>query len=344
MATFYLDSGSISNLVVTNANLTGSLLGTASFAVSASWAPGGAGGRLVVAAGGSTETVSTLVFSNAGGISFGINGGTITAFEGAYRSYYENLPIVPATTLVTLGSNSMFMMPFILPYDVSVSYIRMPITNQFTSNTIATTNNTTVNFRQTQTFWFNIYSAGNGLSSKSLQLYTQASATMVYGITAQQGPSTNNQSVSQALTFFGEGFTTNTYTTSYATATTNLAINTNFLTNFSGFRWMDMPYNQSLASGLWWAGIQRSSATATTGGGGNLSNLTNNMSFIGASQAGINVNILGATNAGTNALQPGLGVASVSANGATSNSIALTNVNTYNVSQPKIPFQFLRYE
>ncbi len=58
--------------------VTASLHGTASFAVSASWAPGG-GNNLAVAANGSTNTVSQLVFSNSNGITFGLNGSTITA-------------------------------------------------------------------------------------------------------------------------------------------------------------------------------------------------------------------------------------------------------------------------
>lgn len=326
-----------------NVQVSGSLIVTGSIFLNGSSVGAGGGGGLVVAAGGSTNTVSQLVFSNGGGISFGLNGSTITATEGAFRSYYENIPLVASTTTLTLGSNSMFMMPFMLPYDVSVSYIRMPISNQFTAQTIATTNNTTANLRQTQTFWFNIYSAGNGVSSKSLQLYTQASATMVYAITAQQGAATANQSVSQALTYFAEGLTTNTFSTSYATGATNLSINTNNLTAFTGNRWMDIPFNNSLASGMWWAGIQRSTATATTGGAAGLSTMTNNMSFHAATQANQNYNLIGAAAANTNALAPGLGLATVSANGATSNSIGLTNINTQ-ASQLKIPFQFLRFE
>ena len=79
MSIFYLDSGSISDLVVTNANLTGSLLGTASFANSASWAAWADQSEIGVAVGGSTNNnVSQLVFSNANNVSFGLNGSTAT--------------------------------------------------------------------------------------------------------------------------------------------------------------------------------------------------------------------------------------------------------------------------
>jgi hypothetical protein len=325
-----------------NVQVSGSLIVTGSISLNGSAIGAGGGGSLVVAAGGSTNTVSQLVFSNGGGISFGLNGSTITATEGAFRSYYENIPVIQGTTAISMGGSSMYMQPFLMPYDISVSYIRMPITHLITSNTIGTTNNTTVNFRATQTFIFNIYSAGNGLSSRSLQQLTQASSTMVYAITGQQGANTNQQSVSHAFTYPGERGASATFSTSYSPGAASLNFSTTHLTAFTGFRWIDIPFNSSLASGQWWMGIQRISSTAGTGPAG-LSNLTNQISSVMISQISANPNLLGLSAAGTNPWQVGLGIWTTNSTGATTNSLALSQISTL-ANQPRLPFQFIRQE
>lgn len=370
MAIFYLDSGSIDNLTVSSLSATAASANSAAINVSAGGASSnvsqlvfsnsnnvsfglngatitataaGGAANLVVAAGGSTNTVSQLVFSNAGGISFGLNGSTITATEGAYRSYYENLPVIQGTTAVSMGGSSMYMQPFLMPYDISVSYIRMPITQLITSNTLATTNNTTVNFRATQTFIFNIYSAGNGASSRSLQQLTQATSTMVYAITGQQGNNTNQQSVSHAFTYPGEGGASATFSTSYSPAAASLNFSTTHLTAFTGFRWIDIPFNTSLGSGQWWMGVQRISSTAQTGAA-NLSLLTNQISSVMISQISANPNLMGAnTTAGTNPWQVGLGVWTTNSTGATTNSVALSQISTL-ANQPRLPIYMIRQE
>jgi hypothetical protein len=332
-------SSNVSQLVFSNSNNVSFGLNGATITATA----GGAAANIVVAAGGSTNTVSQLVFSNAGGISFGLNGSTITATEGAYRSYYENIPVIQGTTNVSMGGSSMYMQPFLMPYNLSVSYIRMPITHQITSNTLASTNNTTINFRATQTFIFNIYSVGNGASSRSLQHFAQASSTMVYAITGQQGANTNQQSVSHAFTYPGEAGASATFSTSYSPASAALNFSTTHLTAFTGFRWIDIPFNSSLASGQWWMGVQRISSTAQTGAA-NLSLLTNQISSIMVSQISANPNIMGAdTTVGTSPWQQGLGVWTTNSTGATTVSLALSQISTL-ANQPRLPLQFIRQE
>lgn len=73
-----------SNFVQANAAFNGTnISGTiASGGISLSVAPGGGGadGYNIIAAGGSTaNTTGTIVFSNSNGVSFGLNGGTVTA-------------------------------------------------------------------------------------------------------------------------------------------------------------------------------------------------------------------------------------------------------------------------
>ena len=87
MATFYINSGSISDLVVSNQlAATGSLFGTASYGNIASSANVG---NLVVAANGSTNTISQLVFSNSNNVNFGLNGSTVTATVSAVGVTYK---------------------------------------------------------------------------------------------------------------------------------------------------------------------------------------------------------------------------------------------------------------
>ena len=347
MATFYTDSGSFAKL-----DISGS--GQDIFTVS-----GSSGGLLEVSdltAGANVFQISsasidlfTIDQSKNAHISGSlrvtgslvVNGSTISA--GAIRSYFDNGVSIINTTAVTVGGASVYMIPFMMPYNISVSYIRMPISNALASTAIATTANTTLNLRQTNTFWFNIYSAGNGASSLSLQYLTQASATMVYAVTAQQGAASSNQSVSQAITYFAEGFSTNTFSTSYQTTGASLSINTNNVSNFTGLRWLDIPFNASLASGQWWGGVQRSTSFATTGGGGNFSTLTMQQSLIMASQTSLNFNPIGATVASTNPYFIGNGFAQVSANGLTTNSIGINSISAI-ANQPRLPFQFLRFE
>jgi hypothetical protein len=141
MPIFYTDSGSISDLVVSNKlEATGSLFGTASYGISAVSADQG---DFVVAAGGSTNTVSQLVFSNANNVSFGLNGSTITATAtggggGAAFTYpYFNPYDAYVQVTGVLGSNSLYFQPFQCP-NVQFDRIAIPVYLSYTTNFSAT--------------------------------------------------------------------------------------------------------------------------------------------------------------------------------------------------------------
>ena len=113
MAIFYTDSGSISELVVSN-NLqaTGSLFGSASYVNSAKIAEDV---NLNVSAGTLSTAISQLIFSNNSNFSFGLNGSTVTATyipqENETFSYY-NPKDAYVQTLGTWGNGTLFMQPF----------------------------------------------------------------------------------------------------------------------------------------------------------------------------------------------------------------------------------------
>jgi hypothetical protein len=343
MAIFYLDSGSISDLVVSNAQLTGSLLGTASFATSASYAPDNG---ITVAAGGSTNTVSQLVFSNANNVSFGLAGSTITATAAAgggdIQSYFEHIPAIQGTSTSAFGTNANLVQPFVLPYNVSVSYIRLPINFSFASSTFASTANTSIVYNQSMTYFANIYSAGSGASSKSIRQLAQASVSLLYQASATEGANSNQQTNNFVFSYFTEGITTATAaTTITAPASSVFNFTTNVLSVVSGIRMIDIPFATSLAAGEYWIAFQRSSAFTSTGLAA-VSNVSLNNQFGYVSQANINGFGFATNNSTGFQMQPGVGTWSATNQGGTTNSIAFSGISSVS-GNPRTPFQFIRF-
>jgi len=191
MAIFYTDSGSISDLVVSNKlDATGSLYGTASWGISAVSADQG---DFVVAAGGSTNTVSQLVFSNSNNVSFGLNGSTITATAtggggGAAFTYpYFNPYDAYVQVTGVLGSNSLYFQPFQCP-NVQFDRIAIPIYLSYTTN-----------FSATLSFYWGLYTR-NG---STLSLLTDASTAAG----SQLSFSTANSSLYHGIRLFTAGIT-----------------------------------------------------------------------------------------------------------------------------------------
>lgn len=303
------------------------------------------------AAGGVTSTgVSTLAFSNANGVSFGINGSTITASAAGgggaavTQSYYENIPLLANATGTTLLGTAIsnYMQPFNLPYNVSVSYIRMPVQMSFSSLTANTANSSlTYAYSQSQTMFVNIYTMGTGVSSDSLGLLTQASASMAYAFSLSYNAS-NAQTVRHSFSYpITGGSATASGSTSSATA--QMYMGTGDLSNFSGAKHFDIPFAASLGEGDYWMAIQRSTASsASTQVSSAVSNATFQITNVGVSQVNSNYNLMGTT-ASTNGLQLGLGIFSAvgMGTGATTASVALSQISTA-ASQNRFPFQFIR--
>ena len=252
------------------------------------------------------------------------------------------MPLLPgtATTLFTGVSN--YMQPFILPYDVSVSYIRMPVIMTFGS-TSAATGNSTLSYAgsQSQTMFFNIYSMGTGASSESLGLYTQATASMAVAFSVSYAGS-NAQTIRHSFSYPIIGGST-TASASLASITNAIYIGTGGITNFTGSKQFDIPFAASISAGEYWVGLQRSAASsASTQVSATVSAATFQITNIGISQLNANYNLMGTT-ASTNGLQLGLGVFSSAGmgTGATTASIALSQISTA-ASQMRLPFQFIR--
>jgi len=338
---FNVDSGSATaNVRISaSAGITGSLFGTASWAnnvISASYA---------LSASVATTASYALSASVATTASYALSASVATTASyiiPVYQSYYENNVLVGSSHNSGVGGSSMQLQPFVLPYNISVSYVRIPVSQQITSNTIGSSANATLTLNISQTLYANFYSLGTGANSRSLQYVGQASATSLYQILLSQGATSSNISVYHNFTYLVEGGTA-AFATSYATTQTNIPVSTTHLTAFTGFRFLDIPFVSSLSAGAYWIGLQRSSATATTGGGNNFSGITIGHSHLIATQTNINsMNIMGGnTTVFSVPLAQGLGLWSTNSNGATASSIALSQISTQ-ASHPKFPFQLIR--
>ena len=307
---------------------SGNTLGTSGFADQ---------NLFLFATGGITLSQSLDAASHSASLTIsGINNTT-----GSYYQYPDGAQYVGTTTL-TLGNSSMYVQPFIINEPVSGSYIRHLVSlPAFGSSTQATTGNATITNDWYATFYANIFTQGVGASSKSIQLATAVTAGMtnrwMYTINA------GSESVVWQITYPQAGANTANSGVSYSQTSANINWSTTgALTNFTGIRWLDLPFASSLGAGNYWIQFQRSTSSATTGGNmANSTGLTTNMTYFLITQASIAAGQFGGAIGSTDALQLGLGVYSTNSSGGTTNSMSLGGISTV-ANQPIIPFQIIR--
>ena len=70
-----------------------------------------------ISAGMTSNNLTAVTFANSNGISFGLNGSVVTAQNGGISSWSNG---VPATAL-TGGQNTLFFMPIVVPYNITVT-------------------------------------------------------------------------------------------------------------------------------------------------------------------------------------------------------------------------------
>ena len=246
-------------------------------------------------------------------------------------------------TVFSLGQSSNFVQPFVLPYDISASYIRLLVTNNIASTTFATAGTTSVGLNNAITWWANIYSAGVGANSLSLQYVTGGSVGLTYSVqvTIPNSTTGTNQTVSQYLTYMAQGANTQNISTSYAVNSATANVSTTWMTMINANRFLDIPFAATLPAGNYWIALQKSSNT-TTAGAVNIGGATFNNTYYNVSQVNISFALPGnASNQATDNLQVGLGYWSTNTNGRTTNSIGIQSISSI-ANQPKIPFQIIR--
>lgn len=245
------------------------------------------------------------------------------------------------TSSLTMGNSSFYMQPFQVQNVISASYIRHLVSVPAFGQTSQATSASTVTADWYATFYANIFSNGVGASSKSLQLYSAATAGMTHRWLFTLNATGN--SYAWQITFPFEGANTNNTGTSYSQTSASASwATTGQQTRFTGIRWLDIPFAQSIPPGQYWMQFQRSTSSATTGG--NFSNstaLTTNMTVYNVTQASLNAAPFNSAAAATNGLQLGLGVYTTNSSGGTTNSVPLNGISTI-ANQPVIPFQIIR--
>lgn len=139
---------------------------------------GGGMSALVVAAAGSTNSVSQVTFSNSNNVSFGLNGSVITAtasISGVFAPntlsyFFQPSDIFPNNpSAITTVRSGFYVDPFMMPNYASFDYLRFPVSQSFAGTTYATSNAaTTYSCSRVSSLWFGIYTLGTGVSSSSL--------------------------------------------------------------------------------------------------------------------------------------------------------------------------------
>jgi hypothetical protein len=287
----------------------------------------------------STASGTNVVFAASGNLTL-IGSSDTVVFSAAPRdiiSFYQNLPIINNTGTISYGGGSSnIVFPFFLQQDGSFSHIRLPVSMSLASTSHATGAAGYGNSAaQSNTLWFNIYTQGTGANSRSLQWLTSASTTWAFQVSFSGTASTH--SVSYNITFPAErGVSTSTQlTTTQASSAVNEGSAAAMSSNFTAYRYFDMPFATSLSAGKYFAAIQRSS---TTGGG---SNIGLNVSGLMVTQHNSSIAFPGFASNSSNQLIPYLGSWSTNSLGATTSSIARANVST-SASHPIPVFQLHR--
>jgi hypothetical protein len=246
----------------------------------------------------SAPATSSIVGIN--GISISTAGSTISILP-QWVSSYENLPgLINAQTMTWNGVSISHAVGFIVPENISASFLRLPMLMSQNATTIATLASASASASAglTQTFNAVVYSIGTGASSRSLM--SVASGSGSFQFTAQISVTASTQaSYSAGFSGQAEGAGTNR-TTQYSVSNTNYSFTTQQIaTEFSGNRFLDIPFANSLTAGDYWLVVGMSSNTASAGAAG-LAGITNYTmrysNHYGVSQTNLTFGIMGSTN------------------------------------------------
>jgi hypothetical protein len=383
-------------------------------------APNAAAGNVTFSAGTSSAGLASLVFSDSNGVSFGLNGSTITAtvaaggfsagvstggntagstgvtgtrlvFAGTgvvslsqstntagatlsigvpatsslsaeglvtiqtdvstirvgaslpVISSYEN--VVPFASNITQSLNPQSLsiaVAFNLPQPISASFIRIPVALTTGSTTLSTAAASASMSAEVYSTWNAVvYSLGSGASSKSLQSVASGSGGWTVQNSQSVAANGTQGSYTQAMTYQVEGNTSQA-STQYSISNTNYSwVSTNWQSQFTGSRFIDIPFANSLSQGAYWLVFGLSTSTASNSA--RISAAANcrvgYASHYGASQANLNFGVMGQTNLTSGGL---LGAGSFStAGGGTTAGIPISAISS-SASNLRPYFQMLR--
>lgn len=251
---------------------------------------------------------------------------------GAARSYWGALDgdVWTGTATQTLGNSTSYIQPACLPYDVSASYFRFPVSMGTSGMATIATSNTTFTASLVSTVRVDIYSRDVGASSLSLTRYGSASAgvTEQWSVSFSGGASGSQYTISWRGSYPQTGGTT-LFSTFLATSLTNFNMSgssSRWWTQMTGSRFIDIPFASSLAAGDYWLMWGVSSTVGTQ----HTNVITQNrLSFSRYMQTQMNSN-WGHLGVATNAsiqLQPGVG-SFTTVGGATTGALGFSNISS----------------
>lgn len=220
-------------------------------------------------AGTTSNNLTQVVFSNSNGVSFGLNGSTITASAaggggGATLSQFSNGPaLAPFNLNGFLGNGSSIIFPYMVPEAVSFDIARALVTISTNSTTRATSADTTISMRRDTTWNHVIYTMGSGASSQSLQSVSSVSILSAMAFSLSANSNGSQYTVSQSITYPSGSGSTSSYSTSYASSQTNYALHTTNLTAFTACRVFDVPLAGLLPAANYWMMTGWSTAQTT---------------------------------------------------------------------------------
>jgi hypothetical protein len=208
---------------------------------------------------------SAVSLVNSNGVSFGMsNSSNITANVG-FLSYWANQIQLDNTATTTVANSTSYIAPFFLPLPLSASYLRMPVIMSAQTTTIGTTINTTITMSYLQTIYAMIYSQGTGGSSRSLMSVTSSSIGWTQVFKYQQAGVTNQATHSYQISYGIEGGSTQTFAASAGQTASTQTLQSSIASDFSGLRYLDIPFGNSLSAGAYWFAYGLSSTTSTQG-------------------------------------------------------------------------------
>lgn len=264
--------------------------------------PSGGGGitNINVSGGTTSNNLSALTFSNANGVSFGLNGSTLTASVSAANtlSYYENNVRGGVTTLGGGGQpqiGTLYVQPFVVSNPITM--YRLNIMQSVTG--LSASSNTGVSasisggngssgtgswFHSGTVLMFSRQSTGTNANSSNIISFVSQTYSMGAGATISLSWSTNASSctasytTTQALSFLSNidsvgGTTTGVFSTSGSTtfSSTGAGAGTFATTvtfsqvsqGMSGIRPVMIPMATSLSAGEYWLGYIQSTNNAS---------------------------------------------------------------------------------
>lgn len=283
--------------------------------------------------------LSGTTASNSAGLTLSLSAAAPGGGAGNTISYFANVVGNGTNTNVTRPTQSTSVIaPFILPMALSASYIRLIASMRTQSTSIGTTANATLSFSRFSTVNAVVYVQGTGTNSTQLESIASGSAGSTQVVSLSANANGSEYTISCSITYPDRGGTAE-FTNTHAVTQTRFDFSTSHLTDFTGARYLDIPFNASLAGSNYWMAIGNSSTASTTVF--NLGNFSIGVSgFVNAADLNVNVARQGAATASSMQLQPALG-SFTHAGGGTASVIPYSNVSSQN-SHNFIYFQMIR--